>query len=253
MIVRKAELLVFMQKASSLAAADEALLDLIHPLAEGVLSAWMQQNLKYEQHVEYLPIGKPQLDNDYPLSDIDFRSETAGFIGGRAGTEFLQLKHLPVALTGLEVREDVGAYGGQVSGSFSDETILTLGTDYYLDVDDASASLSRSGILWRIGAWPAEPRSIKVTYYGGYSATQLADSTVASAVKLAALQTVSAAFWTAKNLAKSQGIGPKMSESIGKYSYSHAAEWAAARLSLAVPQEAMINLQPFRNYGRVFG
>lgn len=252
MILRKAEILVFIGKAASITEADEALLHLVHPLAESVLANYLQSKITYQQIVEYLPLGQPQIESDHSLDDIDFRGSTANLVNGRAGTEFLQLKTTPVILTGLEVREDVGANAGQASGAFSGDSILGLGTDYFLDVDDPSNELSRSGILRRVGVWPAEPRSVRVQYFGGFTSAQLAGE-FGGALKLAALMTVSAAYWAAKQNATTSGVGPKMSESIGKYSYSNGQQFAASNLTFSIPMDAMNILQPYRNYGRIFG
>jgi hypothetical protein len=254
-IAKKSEVLTYLQKAGSITAADEALFDLIHGLSESALKSFMQQTLGFEQHVEYYPQGQPQLEDDYPLEDVQFRSAGATFVNGRAGTEFLQLKHLPVALTGIEVREDVGGHAGQTDDSFGDDTVLTLGDDYFLDLDDHSNSLSRTGILYRVGAWPAEPRSVRVSYYAGFSASQLANDAIAGAVKLAAIKTTAAYFWQAKTWATNNGSGPKTSEQIGKYGYSSSQAFAASAglIGSDVPPDAKALLQPFRNYGRCFG
>ncbi len=256
MLCRKAEVLVFMKLAATpLSVSDEALFDLLHPLAEASIHAYLQQELDYTRHIEYLPVGEPRQTTDYRLEDAQFLPGGAGVVlrSQRPGTDFLQLKHTPVTTYGLEVREDVSAYAGQNPDSqFADSTVLTMGRDYYLDADERgivdghSVHLSRSGILRRTGAWPVEPRSVKVTYYGGWSASQL-HSKAAGAVTLAAMQTVANAYWAAKNNADSSGRGPKMSESIGKYSYS-LGQQAAAQQFAPIPPAAKALLQPFRSY-----
>lgn len=256
MLCRKAEVLVFMKLASTtLSAADEALLDLIHPLAEASIYNFLQQELNYERHIEYLPVGEPRKSTDYRLEDADFLPGGGGVVlrSQRPGSDYLQLKHAPVTTFGIEVREDINAYAGQnPDGQFSDSTILTPGSDYYLDADERkmvdghSVHLSRSGVLRRVGAWPVEPRSVKVTYYGGWAASQL-HTNAAGSVRLAAIQTVANAFWAAKNQADSDGRGPKMSESIGKYSYSFGQQLAAQQFA-PVPASAQLLLQPHRTY-----
>lgn len=255
MLCRKAELLVFMKLGASIAAADEALLDLLHPLAEASVHSWLQQNFEYERHIEYLPVGQPLNTDDYALEDIQFKPGGTGAVlrSQRPGTDYLQLKHTPVTTFGMEVCEDLDARAGQnPDGAFGPDTVLTPGEDYYLDADERtmvdghSVHLSRSGILRRIGAWAVEPRTVKVTYYGGWSATQLASKT-AGAVKLAALETVAHTFWSARNSADSKGRGPKMSESIGSYSYS-IGQGVASMGSVSLPPAAIDRLQAFRSY-----
>lgn len=255
MLCRKAEILVYIKQAGSITAADEALLDLIHPLAENRLQNYLRQSLRYQQHIEYLPTGDSRGDTDYALEDVSFKPAGAGAIirSNRPGTDYLQLKHLPVTTFGLEVREDLDARAGQNPATqFADSTILTLGEDYFLDADERvmvdghSVHLSRSGILRRIGAWAVEPRCVKVTYYAGWVAEQLYNES-AMTIRDCAMRTVAAAFWKAKNDAETKGRGPKMSESIGKYSYS-VGQQAAIASQVSVPADVINDLQPFRSY-----
>ena len=113
-------------------------------------------------------------------------------------------------------------------------------------VEGHSVHLSRSGILRRVGAWAVEPRTVKVTYYGGWAAEQLYGRS-AGAVRLAAIKTVANAFWAARSNADSKGKGPKTSESIGKYSYSVGGN-AVNNLASNVPPDAIELLQTFRSY-----
>ena len=260
MIVKKAEILVFMQKASSLAPEDDALLDLVHPLAESAIASYLQQDLGYKQHVEYLPCGPVTRERNYPLDQTLWRNGSISFPSLREGTDMLQLKHLPVWTVGLEVREDLVAYAGQATGAFPTSSILVRGTDYFLDIDDptdaptsspSSMGISRAGILRRIGAWPVTPRSIKVTYYGGLDTEHMANDAFGGALKLAALQTIVACYHMARSQAKSSGKGPYQSENIGKYSYS-LGSMVADGMSITVPPSARELMQPFRNYGRLF-
>lgn len=259
MIVRKAEILVFMGLAGKITPADEALLDLVHPLAESALENWLQQELQFKKHVEYFPLGQSRYDTDYTLDDVEFRTNTVILRStNRVGTDFLALKHTPVILTGMEVREDVYGYAGQSPNAFGEQTKLTLGDDYYLDVDEEievdgqPVHLSRSGILRRVGGWPVEPRSVRVSYYGGWTAKQMFGPR-AGVIKWAAMETVANAFRAAKaNNGVSAGRGPMLSENIGKYSYSYSSMFAA-NLMVDVPPHVKQKLFPFRSLGRLFG
>jgi hypothetical protein len=217
----------------------------------------MQQELDYRQHVEYFPIGEPRRETDRTLDDIDFRASNVVFVSNRAGTDFLQLTHTPVSTLSLRVHEDPNANAGQASTAFGSDTLLSFGDDYWLDVGEEQSlsagtiQLSKSGILRRQGAWPVEPRSVKVEYYGGWTAEQLAGRS-GGAVKLAALKTVANAYWGAKANATSAGRGAGTSESIGKYSVGYAAI-GSANLQITIPDSAKADLWPFRNLGRLFG
>lgn len=255
MLVRKAEVLVFLGKAASLSAADESLLDLLHPLAEAALHSYMQQDIGHGRHVEYLPIGQSRGGGDsYSLEDVSFRGGAGGsvrFNSSNGGSADLQLKHLPVFLAGLEIRENSSGRAGQTQTSFDDDSLLVAGDDYWLDMDDAESDFSRSGIVRRNGAWSSEPRSIKATYYGGWRSGDMTNDGAAGAIKLAALHTVASAYWLAKHNGTRQGSGPLMSEGIGKYHYSLSQQFLS-QLTFTVPFEAKQLLQPFRNYGRIF-
>jgi hypothetical protein len=266
LIVRKAEVLTMLGKAGSISQSDEALLDMLHPLCESAIATFLQQDLNWSQHVEYLPHGTAD-HYESTLDDPDFRTSEVVLVSGRPGSTTLQLKHLPVWRFGLEVREDIDADAGQSTGAFGSSSVLTIGTDYFLDIDDPAAAsgqasqengshlgLSRTGMLHRRGAWPAEPRTVKVTYYGGWAASQLANRGSASAIKLAYLRTIVASFWSVKSSQTNSGAGLKASEIIGEYSYSLGGQGLASlSAGVHVPMDAMLLLQPFRNYGRAFG
>ena len=250
MIASKAEILTLLGKTDSLSAADEALLAMLHPLVESAVEGYLQFEVGYKPHVEYLPIGQSLSDRDL-IQEPYLRNTTVTFSHVPPGADTLQLKHTPVWLSGLEVREDVGAFAGQASVAFGSDTILAIGDDYYLDVDDAAAGISRTGILYRFGRWPTEPRSIKATYYGGVSHANLAGAW--GDIKLAAAMSVSHCFQLFKS--RQDDEGPKQSESIGGYSYSLVAAFAneVASGGAAVPAGAKSLLFRHRNFGRLFG
>lgn len=257
MIASKAEVVTYLGKGSSLAAADEALLDLIHPLAERALLDWVGQEYEYQQHVEYLPIQDNYSDRDgaeLALDQVEKIGNSVIITGRSVGADAIILRNTPVWQTGLEVREDAGAFAGQSSDAFGSETVLTLGEDYWLDLNGTTPStLSDTGILHRYGVWPTEPRSIKVTYYGGYSAVQLQNG-IGGSVKLAALLTVAKAWKTAKMWQKDGRFGPVTGESLGKYSWQGGTQIAAAMTAgFTVPSEAQQLLWKRRNFANIFG
>lgn len=216
MLVDRADVRAWLQIGEALSQTNAALLDLAHPLAEAVFKQWMQEKLEYQQVVEYLPSGEqfPYSQDDL-LAEPELRGTVVQFVASGPGSETLQLTHTPVWTTSIEVREDVGGYAGQSGSAFGSSTVLTQGTDYYLDIDDATNNLSTTGLLWRIGLWPTEARSVKVTYYGGRTAAQLAGEW--GNLKMAALLTIEAAYRGA--IQRNVG-GLLTSESIGKYSKS---------------------------------
>jgi hypothetical protein len=204
------------------------------------------------QRVEYLPASQATRD-PADLEDVRKQGDYAIIGSGGPGGSALQLKHTPVIITGLQVWQDENANAGQFAGAFGSETLLTPGVDYWLDVDalsspaDPTSGFSTSGILYRYGSWPTTARSVKVSYYGGFTSVQLSNN-IAGAIKLSAIETIVAAFKTLKQ-SQGAGVGGKLSESIGKYSYTAAPAAAlATSMAIAVPYSARERLQPFRVY-----
>ncbi len=252
-IVSRAELLIVLGLTEgTIKSADSSLLNLVHPLAEASLAAFMQSDMQTAQRVEYLPVAQLNVESD-DLEDVRKQGNYAVIGSGGSGGSALQLKHTPVILTGLEVREDVGANAGQSSGAFGTETILEAGVDYWLDVGtlsnpaDPTSGYSNTGILYRSGSWPTTARSVMVSYYGGFTTTQLSNN-IAGAIKLSAIETIIAAYKTLKQ-SQGAGIGGKASETIGKYSYTATPAGAlTTSMAIAVPFSVRERLQPFRVY-----
>lgn len=248
MLVDPQEILVALGK-TTWTEADRALLTLVHGPAEAALMAWMQQNLEYQLQVEYLPLGNDTRRVD-PLADAEFFQWDVSPNGSQAVLSrednfraTLQLTHTPVWLSGLTVWEDTSANAGQSSSAFAEGTKLNRGSDYWLDIDDHRNQLSSTGLLRRNGAWPEEPRSIKVSYYGGYSAQQLAS--IAGDIKLAVIEYVCHCFWMMKSQQKTQA-GSIRSESIGKYSVGFSGLGGGGMP--AIPASIASKLQPRRSY-----
>ncbi len=231
---------------------------LVYTPVEHLVFNYLRYNPVQRTNVEYYPIN-PVDGGESGVMLVDSRNgravlTPASYIYG----DILALKNRPAWNDStLEVREDFGAMAGQKSGSFGTPTILTKGVDYWMDVDDTTG-FSKSGILYRVGgSWATEPGSIKVTYKGGYTASQLsgaaADSSLVSDIKLA---TAMALVWNYKQLKLNQRVsptvgftpGPITSESIGPYSYS-ASGGALFTFSAALPASVHQILQPHRYYG----
>lgn len=251
MICSRAEVLVYLRKAdANISDADNALIDLVHPLAESAIHNYLQNALNYQIHTEYLPVGVADLPREYPLEDYQKQGDRFIYRGDESGTQSLKLSHTPVSLSGLRVWEDTNGYAGQGSSAFGDDTELTLGEDFFLDVHD-STNLSTSGLLYRIGAWPQEPRCVKVTYYGGHSAAALAGR-AGGAIKLAALKQIAFEFNAVKTLnAKTGNSGPMIREKIGKYEYEmgeSVALYVSGIAGSALLPVVKDYLQPYKSY-----
>lgn len=250
MIARTAEILIYLGKAATISEADLALLDMLHPLVEQSIFDYLGMDCEYAQQTEFLPaVG--QSPADVSLDDYDLINGKVVAESRYSNSDRLQLKHTPVWSTGLQVWEDTIAYAGQASGAFASASLLTKGTDYYLDLEE-DRGYSESGTLIRCsGTWHSEPRSTKVTYYGGWTSAQFDGD--AKSLKFATIEAVAANFWTAKSLAKSGGVGAVTSETIGKYSATYdAAAAAVTSMLVELPPSTRSKLDRLQNFGGDF-
>lgn len=251
MICSRAEILVMVGLANSnLTEKILSCLNILHPMAERAVKDLLDNDIEQATHVEFLPANDRGQQVDPLLdSDIAVRANSFSFRAAGRSTDVLQLKHTPIVLDGLEVREESDAMAGQRDGAWGSNTILTRGVDYFLDLDETG--MSRTGHLCRQGLWSGEPRSVKVTYLGGYTRQQL-DSGIALGIKEAVLITAAVNLKEAIIQWNLTG-GPLVSESLGHYSATYAAvgmenfSW-----SVNVPAKAVDKLQKYRNYGRLF-
>jgi hypothetical protein len=245
--------------AIGLTTADEVL-EITHPLAEAAVRKFLRFDPMQRQRVEYYPIlSNAQHTTRGDYSQWDSRNGKAVITDySGVGGDIITLKHTPVADDNtLEVRENYDARAGQNSGSFGSTTVLTQGTQYWLDTDETTG-FSLSGSLVRVGGnWPRDPRSVKVTYNGGFTRDQIDGNDpdfvcpAAAAIKLGAIITHIAVYRSFKLLGKqgdSVGLvaGPITSESIDGYSYSISP--VAQSFNASVPPDAANHLQPFRSY-----
>lgn len=113
--------------------------------------------------------------------------------------EYLQLNNGFVrSITNLW--EDSNADFGQQSGDFGNSTLLTLGTDYHLELDETG--MSRSGrVIRNSRSWSSKPGTIKITYVAGFTAAELNDEY--AFVKMALLEEIKMRF----NIARAQRSG----------------------------------------------
>jgi hypothetical protein len=240
------------------------LLTTMRPYAENAVSKFIGYPVELAQYTEFYPTRNRVGERD---NLVDVSGNKVVFYGDDAVGNFLYVKHLPVrnsdasGASDPSVFEDRDAKFGQGSDSpFAAATELTLGTDFYLDLDDSG--ICRSGNFIRTGSnWPSTVGSLKLVYHSGYTADEL-DGNVAldmSDIKLAMLITASFLYKQAvlngSTTAAGLTSGPMVQESLGDYSYM-VAQGAAERMSYtrgAIPPEAMRLVEKYRNYRGVFG
>lgn len=232
------------------------------------------------KEIGYNPEQKAYVGQLYPRAEyrgVELWDGVWDRVGNRAVFEYdgsvfqyIQLEHLPVR-TVSEVLVDPSARFGQGSGDFGSGTTWVQGEQFYLEWDQDS--VSRTGQLLAVGAWPVKAGTVKVSYRAGYSPTEfdgpapesIADDngyiTVAgvdaSALKAACMLECMRAFhtfatWSQSSLTGLLIPGPKQSESLGSYSYSLASGAAAALLTSMATQispQAKGFCEPFVHYG----
>lgn len=210
---------------------------------------------------EYLPRRSLHVD-DIDLADyqpVDGKIVPMDF---DAGSNVLQLSFAPVLLADLEIREDLGGYAGQGDSAFGSGTVLTEGSDYYLDCDEVG--LSRSGKVFRLGCnWPTVARCLKVTYKGGPAAQVAASLGVdftrvyEEVVLNCTLHNYSFHEQQRASYASGQQGQVQTSESLGKYSRGYGApqgtvngsSWQFGAVPDLLPEELTRALTPFVNVG----
>lgn len=171
---------------------------------------------------EYLPSAGRFVD-EVDLADYSIGSNgTVTPLDQPSGSSVLQLTHTPVALSGLVIYEDRSGYAEQGDTPYGAESLLTEGTDYYLDCD--VAGVSTSGRVHRVNSsWSTDPRSIKATYYGGPAVAE-ANSLAGSFLEIyqevvTACVLHNYSFWKQQQTSFASGNSGliEQSESIGKY------------------------------------
>lgn len=241
------------------------LITTLRPYAENAVEKFLGYKVELAQHTEFYPTRARTGQRD---NLVDVSGGKAVFYDADYSGNFLYVKQLPVrnsdcsGASDPQVFEDRDARFGQGTDSpFGSGTELTLGNDFYLELDEAG--ICQSGNFVRVGAnWPSNRGSIKIVYYAGWTAAELAgtDSSVDSSdIKLAMLITASFLYRQAvlHGSTNAAGVvsGPIVQESLGDYSYM-VAQGAAERMGYtrgAIPHEAMRLVEKYRAYRGVFG
>lgn len=234
--------------------ATDVLLPLVRGPAEDACKDYLGWDPERSAKTEYYARTERGGESFYWLGEWGSHSS----IGGR--TDVQPLKRPWVLASGLQVWEFSGAWMGQ-----SDDTdweLLTLGDEYYLDLDDDN--VSESGHLIRLGAeWPKQRGSVKVTYTAGFTPTELngamtedTDYTRASAIRLAVMETIAKAYNEMKAQQKNprtHAAGVLVGERVPDYGYT--ADGPATRLQqgmlIDVPPSAQRKLDRYSTNCRV--
>jgi hypothetical protein len=259
MIIDEGELRMALGIDATISAQERALLTMLHPEAEAAVKRVLRYDPQQRERTEFYPRARP----DGHHNPVEGRYESTGlravFVQENVeGT--LVLEHIPVRSVSA-LRVDYSGRYGQAAGAFPADTAWTLGTDFYLDLEQSG--ICKSGILIAERGWPQIPGSIKVTYTAGYSADEFSgrDTTNyvdASAIKSAVLETFLVSWHRTYATRKKTGVGfvpgAFASERLGDYGYSlgGGASQVLAGLVVDVPPSAKHRLEPFIHYGNYF-
>lgn len=223
--------------------------------AAGAVRKHLGYDPTYQSHTEYYPLP---YSYPYPQSyQWDISGDRAVTRRtSQASSSELQLRHLPVRSV-VSVYEDVNGRAGQSTDPFPADTLLTAGTDYWLNLDESV--LCTDGILRAAGTWPSEPGSVKVAYAAGYTAAEIhgqstaVDATpIGEAVLYEACRRVRRMMTSKKITGIGIPAGVVTSERLGDYGYTLDPGSAALLMGSGdLTPETKEKLSPYVNYGYV--
>lgn len=213
---------------------------------ENQIRKFVRHGVTQATYTHLLP-SSPIIGNESIDTYVEITGGRVSLGRGRYGADVLQLPQMFVRSI-TSVYEDVNAKAGQGSNDFPAATLLTAGTEYWLDVDETG--LSRSGFLIReAGTWSRRPRTIKVTYVAGLTAAELESDY--SDIKDLICEEVQMRFQRAKSMQGTAGAGGRIkSESIGgEYSVSYDTGVMTTGSGLMAETEA--KLDPYVFWGTI--
>lgn len=249
-IVSNAEVFAYLGKSTP-TSEESVLMNLLAPMAEGSVRQHIGYSVDQQSHTHFLP-ERDSLEGD--VNKIDSVNDRVFFEYGH-GTDKLYLPERAVRSI-TSVYEDQAAYNGQGTNDFAVATLLTAGTDYYLDY--TAAGVSWSGMIRKIaGTWPSRSRTIKVTYVAGFTASELSGEAAVvgpngvgvGQLKWATLLAVAIAYKQNSSLSGSN-VGPVVSERLADYSVSYGNKSAENLFGFkqGLPEQVKDLLSPFRRY-----
>ena len=295
MIVSEADIRLFVGLEGEITSAERGHVQRAHTHAEGLVKSYLGYDPQQRRHVEFYPRQTPvggmayqRPDDLWTSNGVSARPLAMG--GHYPVNEALQLRHIPVRSI-TELYDDPGANFGQAtrttfdgsfdftfqSEGFATESLLTLGDDYFLDLEEQN--ICWSGHVYRNrGTWGTEVGSIAVNYVAGFSAAELAGRADADAaesdaargmvtvvgvdaspISYAVMITAAKMLHVQNHLRKStngggfNGGNTFQSERFQDYQYtrpqSDVASTQLTGLIVALPAEAQEALDDFRYYG----
>jgi len=193
--------------------------------AQGAVKRMLRYDPELKTRTEYYP------QRDYTGRNLSAWDEVEGGdqpYSYRQQTSELILQHIPVRMVWFLWIDEAGK-SDSVAGAFADATLKVQGTDYWpnWDLRSTADQICHDGIIRSETAWPAFPGSVKVSYYAGYSPSELAGTSTfidASPIWEATLNEAARRAKRTIMMQKKTGVGfvagNFASESLGDYSYS---------------------------------
>jgi hypothetical protein len=237
-ICSPAEVLTYLGLGSTYTDAQRGLVEMLMPMVDDLIKSFLGWNVIQTTYTHLLP-DVDMFDIYYGNFDLGIPFDAAG---GRISYAFpgnpqiLQVPEIPLrSVTSLYA--DYSSAGGQGPADFPAGSLLTEGTDYYIDFDSITSTPSgTTGVCWTghvrrwIGSvWPARQRTAKITYVAGVTPDELDGVTSFPSrrikeIKFAAIQACAAAYNQAKATAVN-GLGaqgPIVSERLGDAAFQYA-------------------------------
>lgn len=152
---------------SSPSQAVQDTLEMIRLGIEASIKKFCRWNIVSATKTAYLPLQPTAMGVYLPSAETCYNRPWPTGTRNR-----LQLPSMYVSSI-TSIYEDQSAVGGAGSSDFAAATLLTAGTDYYLEKDQGS-SASWSGGVIRVGTgWSSIPGTIKATYVSGFTESDL--------------------------------------------------------------------------------
>lgn len=177
---------------SSPTTAQQDQLDLIRTGIESSIKRYCRWQIVEATKTSFLPLSPNAMGMQVPTAELYSPRYLATGSRNR-----LQLPSMYVK-TITSINEDQNALAGYGSSDFSATTLLTAGSDYFLEKDDGSA-YSWSGGVMRVGRnWSSIPGTVKAVFVSGFSESELAGEQ--NAIRLATIKECADAYVRLKRM-----------------------------------------------------
>ncbi len=142
-------------------------MEMISTGLESSVKRYCRWQLGEQTLVSYLPLTPLAMGPQVPSAELYFSRPWPTGPRNRLQLPSMYVKSI------TSIYEDRGAKAGSGSDDFPSSTLLTAGSDYFLE-KDSGINYSWSGGVIRVGtSWSSYPGTIKVTFVSGFSDSEL--------------------------------------------------------------------------------